>query len=879
MEKKKRRNYKLGMVTKVVARYAASIVACAAMLLPVTRLLAAPRFSVEHDDNEVRITTYDGILAIRPLTDNAIRVRYSIRPVDAESRIILPDLPPANFHITQSPDSVTVSTPAMSAVADLTSGLVSFYGSDGRLLVTEEAGSRKVTASTTGGEACMSVADAFALSEGEYLYGTGQFQDGELVLNNLPRKLVQVNTQIAIPFVLSNRGYGILWHNYGATEFNMAAGKMPFETVKKTGRMKTVYDWNDGNTTKLSREIVEYTGRLHAAKDARIGLYLESGPQKRSEATLEIDGRVIRKGTGSVFADLGVGDHVLKISATGGDPSLYIRTARNDFTLASPVADSLDYIVFEGKKPADVVAAYRSVTGAAPLLPEWAYGFIQCRERYETQKELLDSLSGFRSRDLPMDLIVQDWQYWGSHGWNAMRFDSRYFPDPAWMVRKVHDSNAHIMISVWSKIGVNTTLGKEFTAKNYYIKGTKWVDFTNPDAAAAYWAGINKAFNSIGFDAWWLDATEPEDDAMVGRQIFAGSSDRYRNLYPELVSKTVYEGQRASSPDKRVFILTRSAFAGQQRYASSVWSGDITGDWDTFRRQIPAGLNYVACGLPYWTTDCGGFMRPKMQYTDVKYHELLTRWLEFATFCPLQRIHGEHSETEPWNYGRAMEKEMRRWLNLRYRLLPYVYSTAADVTSKGASLMEPLVMDYPDDEKALNARYEFMFGPAFLVAPVVEPGAKIWKVYLPKNDGGWYDFFYGKPYAGGKSVSVDTPVDYLPLFVKAGSIIPMGPQVRYANEKPASPIELRVYPGADAEFVLYEDDGTTYGYEKGASSRIVIRWVDDLGTLTISAREGEFPGMLKSRKFNVVKIGAGFDPIEANAKSVDYDGSEVKIKL
>jgi alpha-D-xyloside xylohydrolase len=866
------------MVTKVIARCAAYL-ACAAFVLPVTRANAA-RFSVEHDDNEVRITTFDGVLAIRPLTDNAIRVRYYVRPVAAESRILLADLPPANFHITQTPDVVTVATPAMSAEVDLSTGLVGFYKADGTLILAEEAGTRKIRASINpSGESSTSISESFVISPEERLYGTGQFQDGEFALNNLPRRLIQVNTQIAIPFVVSTRGYGVLWHNYGLTDFNMPTDKIQFGPAKKTGRFKTVYDWNNGTTSKLNREIYEYVARFKTPTDGQYGVYFETGAEKHSEGTLKIDGNEIRKGTGSAFVQLDSGEHEVKAEASGGVPTVFIRTPKNDFSFASPVADAIDYVVFSGNKPADVIAAYRVATGAAPLLPRWAYGFIQCRERYESQSQLLSSLNGFRSRGIPVDVIVQDWQYWGSHGWNAMRFDSRSYNDPAGMVQRVHDAHAHIMISVWSKIGMNTVLGKSFAASKFFIPGTEWVDFTNPEAAKAYWANVNNTFNSIGFDAWWLDATEPEDEAMVGKQIFAGNSDRYRNLYPELVSKTVYEGQRAASPGKRVFILTRSAFAGQQRYASAVWSGDITADWDTFRRQIPAGLGYVSSGLPYWTTDCGGFFRPKNQYLDTKYHELLIRWMEFATFCPLQRMHGEHSETEPWNYGKATDTEIRRWINLRYRLLPYIYSTAAQVTFSGASIIEPLIMQYPNDERAQKARSEFLFGPAFLVAPVVQAGDTSRNVYLPKQAPGWYDFFTGKYYESGNNTTMDAPLNSIPVLVKAGSIVPLGPLVQYADEKPDAPIELRVYPGADADFVLYEDDGVTYGYEKGECARISLHWNETTQVLSIGERQGNFPGMVEKRTFVVVKVGAGIDPITVGVKTVNYDGHELNVSL
>jgi len=836
--------------------------------------------SVESDAWHVTIRTYNGVLVLRPLTDNAIRVRYAVREVGGEkSDILLDNVPGARFSVSETPQSVVVRTSGLSATGDKASGLLSFTDADGNLLVREAEGGRRVTASTVGTEACLSVADSFLLSPGEKLYGTGQFQDGELVLNGLPRHLYQDNRQIAVPFVLSSRGYGILWHNTGISELNMEGSRLTPDKVKKTGRMNAIDGWTpERGSFKTRREVVEYTYSLKVPADGRYGLLLEVANHNAVEVSLKMDGKPFLGAAEGRFVDLKAGKHTFLVSSTGGTPSLTIRTRRDAFSLASPVADAIDYVFFAGPDPDDVVASYRKVTGDAPLLPRWAYGFIQCRERYATQAELTEALAGFRSRGLPLDTIVQDWQYWGKHGWNAMQFDEKNYPDPAGMVKTVHDAHARIMISVWSKIDPTSDLGKKFAANNYYVPGTDWVDFFNPDAAEFYWQNIDKSFNSIGFDAWWLDATEPEGDILHERDVFTGPGDRVRNEYPLQVSRAVYTGQRAASPEKRVFILTRSAFSGQQRYASTVWSGDIGTSWDIFRRQITAGLGYVATGMPYWTTDCAGFFRPDNQYTSPDYHELFLRWLQFATFCPLQRVHGSGSKTELWNYGPDVEKQAWKWLYLRYRMLPYLYSTAAEVTFSGASMMRPLVMDFAGDPQALDLKGEYLFGRSLLVAPVTSPGAKTWSVYLPATPGGWYSFFAGTRLPGGSVSEVDAPIDTMPLFVKAGSILPLGPALLYSDEKAQDPVEIRVYPGADADFTLYEDDGTTYAYEKGAFSRIPMHWDDASGTLTIGERTGSFPGMPAARHFNVLRVGGGMAPIDdASVAKVLYTGERVSV--
>jgi len=433
-----------------------------------------------------------------------------------------------------------------------------------------------------------------------------------------------------------------------------------------------------------------------------------------------------------------------------------------------------------------------------------------------------------------------------------MRFDEAHYPDPAALVKQIHDLNARLMVSVWSRFDPASDVGKQFTQNNYYIPGTTWVDFFNPGASKLYWQNFSKRMLSLGIDAWWLDATEPENDDLHNRTVYVGSGDEYRLVYPLYVTRTVYEGSRKDAPDKRVMILSRSAFLGEQRYSVSTWSGDIGNDWDTLRRQVTAGLDYAASGLPYWTTDTGGFFRPgRAQYTDPAYHERYLRWLEFSTFSPLMRVHGYMTDTEPWNYGADMVEQQRKLLDFRYQLLPYIYSQAANVTFSGGTIMRPLVMDFANDPRALDQKYEYMFGPAFLVAPVLDPGVTQAHIYAPASKGGWFDWWTGNPVAPGTEATVDAPVGKIPLLVRAGSIVPLDPVQQYVGEKKDMPIELRVYPGADGAFNLYDDDGLTYHYEQGQRSQVAIRWNDKTGTLTIAARQGSYPGMPSQRQMHV----------------------------
>jgi alpha-D-xyloside xylohydrolase len=441
-----------------------------------------------------------------------------------------------------------------------------------------------------------------------------------------------------------------------------------------------------------------------------------------------------------------------------------------------------------------------------------------------------------------------------------------------------------MIISVWSKFGGDTDVYKRMAARSFLIPGQPLIesvtDFFNPQARTAFWSELRDGIFQDGMDGWWMDASEPEYDALHNKRTFVGSGNSVRNAYPLYVTQAIYEGQRATTDRKRVVILTRSAFAGQQRYAAASWSGDISANWITLRRQIPAGLSFSMSGLPYWTTDVGGFFRPKDQYTSDAYHELLVRWFEYGAFCPVFRVHGYQSNAEIWNYGPQVEGILRQYDELRYRLLPYIYSAAWGVTKNGETLMRALPLEFSSDAGARRVSDQFMFGPALLINPVTTEGAKERTLYLPASLD-WIDFWTGKRIRGGQSVNAEAPLDRMPIYVRAGSIIPFGPHAESASAK-TDPLELRIYTGAPADFTLYEDEGDSYDYERGAYSEIPIHW-DEAGLLTIGNRRGSFPGMLKHRTFRVVIVGLGYGTGVASSSepdaTIEYEGRATSVRL
>ncbi|MCL6217546.1 TIM-barrel domain-containing protein [Zunongwangia pacifica] len=563
----------------------------------------------------------------------------------------------------------------------------------------------------------------------------------------------------------------------------------------------------------------------------------------------------------------------------------------NATSFTSEVGDGIDYYFMYGGNADGVIANMRQLTGQAPMFPLWTYGYWQSKERYKSQEETVGVVKKYRDLGVPLDGIIQDWQYWGdNYHWNAMEFLNEEFPNPQKMVDDIHALNAHIIISIWASFGPKTQPYKELEAGNMLFNFTTWpqsgksdwppnmdypsgvrvYDPYNPKARDIYWKYLNKGLFSLGIDGWWMDSTEPDHLDIkpedFDEKTYLGSFRKVRNAFPLMTVGGVYKHMRETTSDKRVFILTRSAFAGQQRYAANTWSGDTEASWKTLKDQISSGLNFSLTGIPYWNSDIGGFFiwEFKDKLDDPEYRELYARWLQFATFTPMMRSHGADAPREIYQFGKKGEPvydALEKYIDLRYSLLPYIYSEAWQITNRQSSLMRALVMDFPKDEKVLDLNDQYMFGHSFLVAPVCKSmytedkkenfqkeGYR--KVYLPKGTE-WFDYWTGERFSGGQTINKKAPIDVLPLYIKAGSIVPVGPKVDYAEEKDWSNLQINIYPGTDAEFTLYEDENDNYNYENGAYSEIKFIWNNDKQELTIKNRKGNFDGMLKERSFQL----------------------------
>ena len=693
-------------------------------------------------------------LTVTYVAKNAVRVRYA----EPKTKSTLPDwLYVKHDELKKADITATVN---------------------GNVLTVKDKAGKNVFCATAHqlkeGEATLT----FDSPKDEFLFGLGQFQDGYSNVRGLSRRLTQVNTQISIPMLISSKGYGVLWNNYGLTEFNPCKQIVVLQKRDGAGQREVVdvTSTEGGKREVRERHIFEATINIDEAGD--YALLLDVGQKMARRHNLTIDGQPVIEmqnlwlpPTASKIVHLTKGNHQLSAELTKDDkPVLYYNKVNDETTFRSPVADAVDYTVFVGT-PDEIVATYRELTGKCPEMPDWALGYIHCRERFHSSDEILQTANRFRSEQLPVSVIVQDWQYWGKYGWNSMRFDEDYYPDPKALTDSLHNMDIRLMVSVWSKIDKNSDIGKQIEAANYYIPGTDWIDFFNPDAANAYWKNFSERLVPLGIDAWWQDATEPENDDLAGRKVNNGkwTGEQVRNVYPLLVNKTVYEGLLKAG--KTPMILTRCGFPGIQRYGSAMWSGDVGNDWETFRRQITAGLGMQAAGIPWWTYDAGGFFRPQNQYTDSAYIERMLRWIETSVFLPLMRVHGYMSNTEPWNYGKEAQDIIAQCLKERYRLIPYIKRCAKAVSEEGSTLMRPLVFDFSNDAEALKQKYEYMFGPALLISPVTEPGVTSWQTYLPQNEGGWTDYRTGKHYDGGQYVTTSVTKAFIPVFIRAGYTI------------------------------------------------------------------------------------------------------------
>jgi len=568
--------------------------------------------------------------------------------------------------------------------------------------------------------------------------------------------------------------------------------------------------------------------------------------------------------------------------------------------------DCLDYYFIYGTTPGGVIAGLRDLTGAAPMLPLWAYGFFQSWCQYNTQDELLDALKHFRRLRVPVDCMVQDWRYWPEYNrtdsaWNSHGFDPVRFPEPAKWTDEIHSLNAKLMIVAWPGFGPKTRQYAELSARGHILPFDTWppesgahpYDVYSDEARDIYWRYLDKGIYSyIGNDGWWLDSTEPDHINVRSEDYYVptarGTYRNVKNAYSLMHNRGIAAGQKAADRSKRVVILTRSGFIGQQRYGSNTWSGDVQSSWESLAKHIPAAQHYALMGIPNWNSDIGGYFSWHWLDGDGHmkdgYAELYTRWMQFGAFCPMMRSHGLGVPREIWNFGKrgeAVFDAQERILRLRYRLLPYIYSTSYDVSAHAGLFIRPLLMDFTSDARVYDLGGQYMFGRSLLVAPVTSPGVSRWSVYLPQG-AGWWDFWTGERAAGGSVVERDVPLDIIPLYVRSGSILPFGPEVQYSTEKPWDELEIRVYPGADGSFTLYEDENDNYNYEDGAFTTIRFDWDDSSRTLSIGEREGGFRGMLGKRKFRVVCVdsahGRGDAPLRGG-RSVVYTGRPLKVRL
>ena len=690
--------------------------------------------------------------------------------------------PGANFQLSQTDDTAILTTDTLKIQLSLKWGNVQYSAVDGQDLLRERnAVQRTYEPVELNGEQTFHVEDRFAPDFSEGFYGLGQHQSGLFNYRGATVELGQNNTDVAIPLLLSSKGYALMWNTASLTYVD---NRFPLEL----------------NLRSLAGHAVDY--------------YLIYGPE-------------------------------------------------------------MDRIIHE----------YRNLTGHTPMLPKWAYGFFQSKDRYLSEDEVLGIARRYREQHIPLDTIVQDWFWWKAEG--DPIFNSN-FPDVPAELKQLHDEHVHAMLSVWGLFDSKSENFQQMIQHHFEVPNAHVYDATNPEARDFYWNDLAGKLFSLGWDAFWLDSAEPEEywphmgDAILrNKRIAIGNGAEYTNIFPLMHTLGVQQHWKNTASGKRVFLLTRSAFLGQQRVGAAVWSGDVYGSYWGLRHQVAAGLNFALSGYPYWTTDIGGYWPPHDNpVADPKFQELYARWFEYGAFCPIFRTHGHRPQNEIWAFDNV-EPILITYDRLRYRLMPYIYSLAWRVTNDDYTIQRPLVMDWRTDAQVRDIGDQFMFGPALLVSPVLEPDASHRLLYLP-NAPAWYDFWTGESQSGGHEINADAPLDRIPLYVRAGSILPLGPQIEYADEKPAGPIELRIYPGSDGDFDLYQDSGDGYDYEHGAHSLIPVHWSESSRTLTIGDREGSYSGMPTSIQINVVFVstghGSGVERVAKPDKTVEYAGKSVSVK-
>lgn len=880
-------------------------------------------------------------------------------PADKSLMSLMKNSADIQFSAARDKENVVLKTAALIVEVSAETGIITYRDLNHTLLLAQ---SKTVDAALTpkvfNGEPSYQVSQLFDTQENEAYYGLGQHQQGFVNYKGRRVDLIQYNTEIGVPFFISNKGYGILWDNYSITRAGDVRDYEPLSMLRlfsktgnegwltasyaqKTAPAKVLFthpvselslNWLTDqhkfpDSIKMQDAVVNYEGALSSGVSGLHQLQLKYAGYVK----VWLDGKLVADywrqawNPGSAVIDLMLEkDKKRKVriewTPDGGESYIGLtclpplpEATKNTFALKSESGAAVNYYFISGENADQVIGGYRKVTGKAVLMPKWAMGFWQSRERYKTQDDILSTVKEFRDRKIPLDNIVLDWSYWKQPEWGSQQFDPERFAAPEEMIKSLHHQHVNLMISVWPKFNKGFDIYDDFDKNKFLYKRNiedgrrDWIgkgyqntfyDAFNPKARTAFWNLMNKRLYSKGIDAWWMDATEPDMHSNLPVEIrkelmtptYEGSATTYFNAFPLVNAKGVYEGQRKVNPDTRVFILTRSAYAGLQRYAAAAWSGDIASRWDDMKNQIGAGINFSLSGMPYWTMDIGGFSVEK-RYEEAKgadleeWRELNTRWYQFGAFVPLFRVHGQYPYREIYNIAPESHpayKSMLYYNKLRYRLMPYIYSLAGNTYQKDYTMMRGLMMDFPDDLKASNLNDEFLFGPSLLINPVYTYKDRNKNVYLPGGQG-WYDLYSGKYYKGGQEIKADAPYEKMPVYVKEGSILPTGPEIQYTSEKATDPLTLFVYTGRDAAFSLYEDEGTNYNYEKGAFSTIDFNYEEKGKTLTISDRKGSFSGMLQNRTIRVIVISPkSAKPLNFTQKAMrtlNYGGKQMAIKL
>ncbi len=894
-----------------------------------------------------------------------------------KSLVVLPQKKYSDWSVKEVDSQIVLSTPTLSAVVS-PSGTVCFKDKDGKVLLNEEEKAfahvdsfpwlnhgnqeqHKTCVAKSCKDSYYRIMERFTSSDDEAFYGLGGHQHGMMNYKGKDVELAQHNMNPCVPFLYSNKNYGILWDNYSITRFGDTREYQPIsdlklydkngneggltatysidgkKIVKECAENTIDYAWlaTDGTRSNITDSTILQVITAHDGKIVWEGQFEsnEAGIHKfllygSSYFKLWIDGKLVfdkwrqnwNPWSNPFEVAMKPGEkHSIKLEwktnwGFMGLTHLTPNPNQQKLTLSSEAADEIDYYFVRGNNADEVVSGYRTLTGKATIVPKWAMGFWQSRQRYQTEDEILSIVKDFRDRHFPLDNIVLDWHYWPTDAWGSHEFDSIRFAHPKEMVDSLHNTyHAHIMISVWPKFYESTAHYKEMKEKGYMLTHNvdmnriDWVwpgfkngfyDVYNPGARELFWKYLSETIYPKGFDAWWLDATEPDmhsNISVADRKVdltpnYCGNGERMFNPYATLQAKGVYEGQRKADNDKRVFILTRSAFAGLQHYGAANWSGDIVSRWSDMKDQIGHGTNFSISGIPFWTMDIGGFsVEERYSGKEVspenlaEWKELQTRWYQFGAFCPLYRSHGEYPYREPFNISKENEPayaSMLYYSKMRYTLMPYIYTLAGMTYHNDYTIMRPLVMDFGADKNVLNINDQYMFGPSLLINPVTEYKARNRQVYLPAGTD-WYDFYTGKSLKGGKTITADAPYERIPIFVKAGSIIPTGVHMEYTNQYPDSIITIYVYAGANGSFNLYADEGTNYNYEQGKFSMIPINYNDATGVVEIGDRQGEFKGMQTTQSFNVVYVSKNrpiaFGSITTFSKTMQYKGKRISI--